>query len=112
MRLSDLLGAEIVDDSGCALGKVHDVRVVQDGPVLGPFGASLRIEGLVVGRGSLGERMGFHRSTVKGPWMLKALFEWRHRDARFVPWEAVTAVTADRIHIDRSGDALTGVDKI
>lgn len=112
MKLSELLGAEVIDPSGRALGKVHDVRVVQDGRVVTPFGASLRIDGFVVGKGWLGERFGFHRSTVHGPWMLKAFFEWRHRDARFVPWEAVTAVTPDRIHVDRGAGELGEVEKL
>jgi hypothetical protein len=112
MKLSELLGAEVFDVSGRALGKVHDVRVVQDGPVVTPFGASLRVEGLVVGKGWLGERFGFHRSTVHGPWMLKAFFEWRHRDARFVPWEAVAEVTPDGIRIDLGADELAEVEKL
>ena len=38
MRLSDLLGAEVVDQAGESAGRVHDVRLVQDGPVLGGSG--------------------------------------------------------------------------
>ena len=34
MRLSDLLGAEVLDEAGGSAGRVHDVRLVQDGPVL------------------------------------------------------------------------------
>ena len=112
MKLSDLLGAEIIDDAGANLGKVHDVRVVQDGPVLSPFGASLRIEGLVVGRGSLGERLGLHRSRVKGPWILKRFFDWRFHAPRFVPWEAVNAITPRRIYIDRRASALKPVETL
>ena len=112
MRLSDLLGSEVIDLDGRAWGKVHDVRVVQDGPVLGPFGASLRIEGLIVGKGSLGERLGFHRSNVKAPWVLKTFFEWRHRDTRFVPWAAVAAIQRCRIHIDHAVGGLAEVDKL
>jgi hypothetical protein len=112
MKLSDLLGSEAFDDAGNPLGKVRDVRVVQDGPVMSPFGASLRIEGLVVGQGALGERLGFHRSTVKGPWLLKTLFELRHRDARFVPWDAIAVVGEGRIDVARAAEALPRVDKL
>jgi sporulation protein YlmC with PRC-barrel domain len=38
MRLTDLLGAEVVDRSGQHAGRVHDVRLVQDGPLVGGFG--------------------------------------------------------------------------
>jgi hypothetical protein len=83
MRLSDLMGATVVDRDGLELGRVHDVEMVADGPTLGPFGPTLRIERLVVGSGSLGARLGLDRDVVRGPWMLKALFGRRrlHRVA-------------------------------
>lgn len=112
MRLSDLLGSEVVDSSGEPCGKVHDVRAVQDGPVVYPFGAALRIEGLVVGKGGLGERFGFHRSSVHGPWLLKAFFEWRHRNAVYVPWDAIAVIDGRRIRLDRGLGELGGVEKL
>ena len=45
MRLSDLLGADVVDEAGRHAGRVHDVRLVQDGPLVGSFGAALRVDG-------------------------------------------------------------------
>jgi sporulation protein YlmC with PRC-barrel domain len=45
MRLTDLLGAEVIDQEGRSAGRVHDVRLVQDGPPVGGFGASLRVAG-------------------------------------------------------------------
>jgi len=50
MRLSELLGCVVVDERGRLVGRVHDVRLVQDGPPIGQFGASLRLLGLLVGR--------------------------------------------------------------
>ena len=32
MNLSDLLGSEVVDAGGRTIGKVHDARLVKDGP--------------------------------------------------------------------------------
>ena len=55
MRLSDLLGSEVVDADGHTLGHVRDVRLVADGPPQGDFGPALRLHGLLVGRG-LGRR--------------------------------------------------------
>ena len=49
MRLTDLLDAEVVDRSGRTIGRVHDVRLVQDGPPVGGAPVSFRVEGLVVG---------------------------------------------------------------
>ena len=51
MRLSDLLGANVVSESGDHLGRVHDVR----GELTS---RSLRITGLVVGGVGLLERLG------------------------------------------------------
>ena len=83
MRLSDLLGASVVDQDGTNLGHVHDVEMIADGPTLGPFGPTLRVDRLVVGRGSIGERLGLDRASVRGPWLLKVLFDRRrlHRIA-------------------------------
>lgn len=58
MRLSELLGAEVVDEHGRSAGRVHDVRLEQDGPMIGTFGASLRLAGLIVGRRALAARFG------------------------------------------------------
>ena len=89
MRLGELLRSNVIDERGRKLGSVDDVRLVQDGPVLGGFGAALRVDGLVVGKGGLGVRLGFHRAQVKGPWPLKAVLGARERRARYVPWARV-----------------------
>jgi hypothetical protein len=90
MRLSDLMKREVVDAGGERLGRVHDVRLVQDGPIVPGFGALLRVDGLVVGRGGLALRVGYHRAQVRGPWMLAKILGVFERRARYVPWDAVT----------------------
>jgi hypothetical protein len=89
MRLSDLLQSPVLDEDGNMIGKVEDVRAVQDGPIVGGFGASLRIDGLVVGRRTDAVRLGFHRAQVRGPWLLKAVLERRESRARFAEWSRV-----------------------
>jgi hypothetical protein len=76
MNLSDLLACVVVDDSGAELGRVRDVRLVRDGPILGTFGVSLRLSELVVGIGGLGARLGYGRGDVERPALLRALFGW------------------------------------
>jgi sporulation protein YlmC with PRC-barrel domain len=107
VRLSELLGSEVVDRDGASLGHVHDVRAVQDGPAVAGFGALLRVDGLVVGRGSKGVRLGFHRSGVKGPWPLKRIFETLERQAVFVPWHQVEAWEGPTIRISARGADLS-----
>lgn len=107
MRLSDLLETEVVDADGTVVGHVHDVRAIQDGPAVPGFGALLRIDGLVVGRGSTSVRLGFHRSRVKGPWMLKRVLEALERRAVFVPWSQVDAWDGGTIRIGIRGADLS-----
>jgi len=96
MRLSDLLGAEVLDAAGEPVGKIRDVRLVRDGPVQGVFGPGYRVQGLVVGGGAFGARLGFDRRDVRGPLPLKLLFRRLHRKARFVEWPLVEALQ-DRV---------------
>jgi sporulation protein YlmC with PRC-barrel domain len=100
MRLSELLYRDVVDRNGERLGHVHDVQLIQDGPPLGTWGAAFRIEGLIVGPGSIGTRLGIARPEVRGPWILKVLFA-RRRSARvLVPWNRVRDIGAERITTD------------
>lgn len=96
MRLSDLIGAEVVDADGARLGAVRDVRLVQDGPVQGPFGAGLRVAGLIVGPTAVASRLGYDRREMRGPWPVAALARHLSRHARHVEWEAVAEVR-DRV---------------
>ena len=106
MRLSDLLGAEVVDDAGRSAGHVHDVRLVQDGPLVGSFGASLRLDGLIVGRRSIGARLGYERRKMRGPLLVKLVTGWLYHDGRYVQWDRVRSVEEDRILISGSAEEL------
>jgi hypothetical protein len=90
MRLSDYLGCQVLDADGVRLGRVLDAHLVADGAPCGAFGRSLRMHELIVGRGSLGARLGLDRSRVDGPWLLKTLFS--RRRLRRVPWDAIGGV--------------------
>jgi hypothetical protein len=89
MNLSDLVRCPVVDVTGTPLGRVEDVLLVQDGPLLLPFGAALRVDGLIVGKHSIGTRLGYNREGVKGPWLLRTIFSALERRTRYVPWDAV-----------------------
>jgi hypothetical protein len=68
--------------------------------------ASFRIEGIVVGRGALGTRLGYDRADIRGPWLLKTLFGWLHRHARYVAWEDVAALSNHKIVVTKAWDDL------
>jgi hypothetical protein len=97
MRLSDLLGSEVFDADGNAIGHVRDVRLLADGPPQSDFGPALRLHGLLVGRGSIGARLGLSRDRVKGPWLLKVIFG--RRPPHLVEWSRVARLEDHRIHL-------------
>jgi sporulation protein YlmC with PRC-barrel domain len=107
MLLSELIAAVVVDVDGRKVGAVGDVRLVQDGPFLEPFGAALRVEGLVAGRNGLATRLGYHRGDVGGPWLLAKLFRVLERRARYVPWDVVQRVEDDIVHLSVRSSALS-----
>ena len=101
MRASDVLGAHVVDADGAYLGNVSDVRLVQDGPILGTWGAAFRVDGLVVSPNNSGSYLGYDRGTVNGPWLVKAIVQFLHRHAVYVPWDDVTSCGDRRIEVGR-----------
>jgi sporulation protein YlmC with PRC-barrel domain len=99
MKLSDILGETVMGPRGRELGRVLDVRLVQDGPLLGSFGAMFRIDSLVVGRHTFGARLGYDRGDVRGPAALRWAFRAWHRDTRSVHWSDVRAVEPTTLHV-------------
>jgi sporulation protein YlmC with PRC-barrel domain len=97
MRLSELVTSEVFDRNGEHVGHVHDVRLIQGGPPMGTWGAALRVEGLVVGRGAIGTRLGTTSPRMKGPWILKALFARQRASRVIAPWEQVQSVDDNRV---------------
>jgi uncharacterized protein YrrD len=106
MRLSDLLGSDVVDEAGRSAGHVHDVRLVQDGPLAGTFGASLRVDGLIVGRRSIGARLGYDRRKMHGPLLVKLAVGWLFHDGRYVAWDRIRSLEENRILISGSAQDL------
>jgi hypothetical protein len=97
--MSDVLGAEVLDVEGTKLGHVYDVRLVQEGPPIGPFGASLRLQALLLGATAVGARLGFERNDVRGPWPLRAAFSALHGRMRVATWEQIASIEEDRIRL-------------
>ena len=108
MRLSELLGAEVVDEHGRPVGRVHDVRLEQAEPEPPGQGPSLLVEGLIVGRRALGARFGFDRGGVQGPWLLEVVFGSLGHDGRYVPWHRIRSIRDRRIRITGTADDLPG----
>lgn len=89
MRISDLLASEVRRADGTSIGRVREVRIVQDGPLVGGLQAGFRVDALLVGKGSLGVRLGYHTDGMRGPWLLSMLFR---RSGRRITAVAMTDV--------------------
>jgi hypothetical protein len=98
----------VVDADNAVAGHVHDVRLVQDGPVGAGFDAALRVQGLVVGRGAIAYRLGYGRTGSRGPWLVRVIANLGHR-ALFVPWHRIASIDEDRIVLNVSTAELEPV---
>jgi hypothetical protein len=74
-RISDLLGAEVLKPDGTHRGRVRDVVLVQDGPLLGQVHHAFRLDAVVVGRAGLGTRLGYVHGEIERPTVLRWLLQ-------------------------------------
>jgi sporulation protein YlmC with PRC-barrel domain len=79
MRLSELLGREVVTEAGARLGRIHDVRGELDG-------RHLRVTGLAAGEIGLLERYGVGAGGSGGPGTAKL------HDHGVIAWERVVRI--------------------
>jgi sporulation protein YlmC with PRC-barrel domain len=104
--MSDLLGARILDARGTTIGRVYDARLVQDGPPIGPFGAALRLQALLVGPTAIGAHLGFERNDVRGPWPVRVAFDALHRRNQVPRWEQIASIEEGRIRLRVASEQL------
>jgi sporulation protein YlmC with PRC-barrel domain len=91
VKLSEVLGTKVVTTDGVELGKVRDVWLRQDGPMLGPWGHALRIDALVVSRNGVGSDLGLRHGPVEGPKLLLVLARLLP-PSRTIPWDQVVSL--------------------
>jgi len=95
MKASDLIGRPVVDSTGRRIGVVTDLRCVQDGPLRGAMAAP-RVRDVIVSRRRTGSMLGYDRRDQQGPWLIRLLVRWLHRDLLIVPWEATQLTDGGR----------------
>jgi hypothetical protein len=103
-RLVDLLGLPVLAPDGRRLGFLNDVRLAPTAAVDGVF-PRLVVDGLVVDGRHVGSMLGYDRRAEQGPWLVRRIVRWIHRDAGYLPWTAVTRVDwgdGGAVHVDRS----------
>ncbi len=96
MRISDLMASDVQQADGTHVGRVREVRVVQDGPLINGIQAAFRVDAVIVGRGSLGVRLGYHAEHDRGPWLLNLLFGRTKRRIREISMSDVDRWDDDR----------------
>jgi len=105
-RLGLLLKRPVMDASGTRRGHVVDVRLSQDGPMVGQTQQALSIAGLIVSTRHSGQLFGYERSMNRlGPAPVRALIRRVYRDARYATWEQV-ADLGDAIRLTVEFDRL------
>jgi len=81
-----VLDHDVIDGGGKRLGRIHDVRLVQD--VAGPQDAPalFRLDAVVIGRRGLAIRLGYARGHVGGPWLVKWLLTTFSSSPEEIAW--------------------------
>ncbi|MQY04685.1 hypothetical protein [Actinomadura macrotermitis] len=97
MRLADLIGALVLDPEERRVGRVSDVRLVDEGP------AGLRVDGLVVSPRLRGQLLAYDHRPVERPWLLAYFARRGSARALWVPWDDVAGVRPD----ERTGEPGT-----
>ena len=90
-RIGNLLGRAVVTADGRQVGVVKDVRLAPTATIVG-VSAELVVEGLVVGNRYTGAMLGYDRQPDQGPWGVRKIVRWLHRDSGYLPWSAVREV--------------------
>lgn len=109
MRLSELLGREVRDADGTRVGVVADLVLVQDGPMLGPYGASFRGCALIVVERRHVRLLGYERDLK--PVALRWLVQRLAGRVRQVPWEQVERYDEGPVRLRASTDRLPDYDR-
>lgn len=102
--VSELVGADVRDASGAAVGRVLDVGCTAFERTDDALGR-LRVVDLLVGRRTVGAQLGYVEETHTGPWLIGRLVGRLHRDDLRVPAAAVASIDWDGRVVTVSGGA-------
>ncbi|GGI45361.1 sporulation protein YlmC with PRC-barrel domain [Agromyces flavus] len=96
MILSEVLGAEVVDESGAHIGAVVDARFALDGAP-GQLLAEPRLVGLLVSPRSRASMWGYERTDVNAPWPIAHYLRRVHRGLFLAAWHDVAMIDVQRV---------------
>ena len=109
MRLSYMLGVDVVDSGGTRVGAVADVRLVQDGPLLGAF-AAWRLSGLIVVEKRHVRLFGYERRV--GPMVVRWIVHRLAGRVWFVPWSDVDEIAPSLVRTRTSKGRWEALDDL
>jgi len=98
MRLSELIGRDVVTTEGEYLGRVNEALLVQDGPLISETGAAFRVHEIAVGTNRFGAQLGFFQGTVDAPALLRRIF--LRKPPTMVPWTAIVSLDDERVVVE------------
>jgi hypothetical protein len=90
-RLDDLLGMTVRFRDTSLERQVIDVRLAPSSRVPGPL-AELVVSGMIVGSQRPGTLFGYDRHPHQGPWLIRTIVRWLHRNSGFVEWADVESI--------------------
>ncbi|HLN75391.1 MAG TPA: hypothetical protein VK204_00020 [Nocardioidaceae bacterium] len=93
-RLNDLLGMRIRFADGRDGNDVIDVRLAPSDRVRGLLSEYV-VDGLIVGKMRPGTLFGYDRHPKQGPWVIRQVIRYLHRDTGYVGWGDVEDVDWD-----------------
>jgi hypothetical protein len=106
LRVGELLQTTVVSADGKRLGRVRDLHIIQDGPLRASGEHAFRVHGIVAGRFALATRLGYATypglapdEETRGPLAIRAIVRWLHRNAKYIPWEAIADITPSTITV-------------
>jgi hypothetical protein len=90
-RISELIGCRVTATDGRQMGIVKDVRLAPTGVDNG-LRSELMVAGIVIGQRHTGSLLGYDRQPKQGPWLVRTVVRWLHRNSGYLPWSAVADV--------------------
>jgi PRC-barrel domain protein len=104
MRTSELIGSQVYDAAGQAIGTVHDLHFrLQTRP---DGSRTCQLDALECGDIGFGHRLGYGEHAMRGPWPFPQIFGYLARHSLAVPWSEITSVDGRRIDISARRDQL------
>ena len=110
MRAHEILGSEVFASDGKKLGRVFDLEVTATGPLVNEIeGRAYELKALLVGPAAMLQRLGFHRTEMRGPLGLRFLAS-RLRGYK-IPWDAVEEIEEHRLTLSTTKGGLARLDR-